>query len=320
MILKFHAIILAAVLIIQGCSAGRTVKGDYYLSQADYKQGIESFKKDIENDPESAEANYFLGRLYLADSQGQKALPFLKKAVALKPENAEYWFWTGMAHAANKMRKQEWECYEEALKLDPDHLKSRLYLAHTQLERNLYEEALNNYVKVLKKAQDEPSALFNRALALNELKREEEEKAAWKEYLGYYPKSPMSANAVRHLNLLGDFSFKNYLIGARTVPLPRIDFIPLNPKLSGEAMTALDDLGEVLTQKKDLAIHIVVYHKNSKALAEQRAKQIKLYLLERYPQIPAHHLKVSWFDTPEIIRIENKEFFQDESVNFITAQ
>ncbi|MFA5906715.1 MAG: tetratricopeptide repeat protein [Desulfobacula sp.] len=319
MVSKYCSILLCTLIFISGCTVGRMVKGDYYLSGTDHKQGIESFKKDLEKNPDSPDARYYLGRLYLADNQVKNALTHLEKASAISPGNPEYRFWLGLAYAANKMKKQEWESYESALKLDPDHLKSRIYLAHTQLERNLYEDALKNYSQVLDRTPDEPSSLYNRALALKELKRPKEEKFAWKEYLNYYPSGPMSANAVHHLNLLGDFSFRNYLIGVRTLPLRQIQFKAFSTDLTPESMGSLDDLGDVLSKKKDLSIHIIAYQDNNKQLAEQKAKQIKKYLVEKFPEIPAANLKVSWFGTPEKIKIENSLFSEDESINFITA-
>ncbi len=319
MVSRYYPIILCALIFISGCTVGRMIKGDYYLSGTDHKQGIESFKKDLEKDPGSHEIRYYLGRLYLADSQARNALPHLEKASSIKPHDPEYRFWLGLAYAANNMKKQEWESYEEALKLDPDHLKSRIYLAHTQLERKLFEDALKNYSLVLEKVPDEPSSLYNRALVLKELKRVQEEKIAWKEYLNSYPSGSMSSNAVHHLNLLGDFSFRNYLIGVRTIPLRQIRFKPFSPDLTPESMDSLYDLGDVLSKKTDLSIHIIAYQKNNKPLAEKKAKQIKRYLLEQFPQIPANNLKVSWFDVPEKIKIENSFFSEDESVNFFTA-
>ncbi len=316
---KYYPIILCIMIFFSGCAVGQMVKGDYYLSETEYKHGIESFKKDLEKDPDSPEARYYLGRLYLADNQAQNALTHLEKASAIKPQNPEYRFWLGLAFAANKMKKQEWESYEGALKLDPDHIKSRIYLAHTQLERGLYEDALKNYSQVLDKIPNEPSSLYNRALALKELKRIQEEKIAWKEYLNSYPSGLMSVNAVNHLNLLGDFSFRNHLIGIRTIPLSHIGFKPFSSDLTPEGMSSLDDLGSVLKKKTDLSIHIIAYQKNNKQLAEQKAKQIKKYLVEKFPEIPASNLKVSWFDVPEKIKIENNLFSEDESVNFITA-
>jgi tetratricopeptide (TPR) repeat protein len=243
----------------------------------------------------------------------------MKKAVKLKPSSADYHFWLGVVYSANKMRYSEWKSYEKALKLDPRHIQSRIYLAHTQLERGYYKSALKNYSIVLKEWEDEPGSLYNKAFVLNKLRRRKEEKVAWKEYLDFYSSGPMARRATRHLNRFGDFSYRNYIIGHRTITLRTIQFRPSEDTLTYNDNKSLVFLGSVLKYAKDVSIHIVVYCKKDKQLAEKRAKSIKRFLLKRIGKKGFHRLKMSWFDVPERIRAGGMTFRQDESVNFVTA-
>ncbi len=315
--LLFLSIVL--ITLFTSCSVKQFVKGEFYLSNERYKEGIRSFEEELRNNPNDHKVNYYLGRLYLGNNQHKEGLAYIKKATELDPVNANYQFWLGIAYSESKLPNMEWRSYEKALTLDPNHLNSRIYLAHTQMERKQYKEALRNYSLILKKWPDEPATLYNYALALNKLQRTEEEKAAWKEYLDFYPSGPMARNAVDHLNRLGDFSYRNHLIGLRTITLRKVQFKPSTKTLTTDSEESLKFLGEVLKNSDNISIHIVTYQKNNKELAKQKSKCIKEYLLEHFPEFKSSRLKVSWFDVSERINAGKKKFIVDESVNFITS-
>jgi tetratricopeptide (TPR) repeat protein len=302
-----------------GSSIMKMVQGEYYLDTEKYREGIEAFKKDLDNTPDNPTIHYYLGRFYIAENYPRTSLKHLKKAVALDPSDAEYYFWQGVVYSANKNRYAERKSYEKALKLDPDHIQSRIYLAHTQLERGHYQSALKNYSKVLEDWPDEPASLYNRALALNKLRRRKEEKLAWKEYLDFYPAGPMARRATGHINNLGDFSYRNHLIGKRTITLRKIQFKPGSDRLTSDDKDTLAFLGSILRYARDISIHIVAYKKGDKQLAERRAKSIKTFLFGYLEHKGFSRLKVSWFGVSERVRAGGRTFRQDESVNFITA-
>lgn len=305
--------------ILCGCAVTNMVKWNFYLSNEKYQAGIRSFSGQIKKYPDDHRLHYYLGRFYLAENQTGNGIEYLKKAIRLKPDLAEYHFWLGVAYSGNKDRKREWMSYEKALELNPGHLKSRVYLAHTQMERKQYLKALDNYTMVLRNAPDEPASLYNRAMILRILRRTGEEKRAWKEYLDFYPSGPMGRRAANQLNRLGDFSYRNHLIGSRTITLRKIQFVPFTAELTREDQVTLDFLGEMLALSPSVAIHIVAYQKNNKKLAEKRAKSIKKYLLKNFRSIQTGRLKVSWFGVSERIRKRKARHYEHESINFITA-
>jgi len=312
-------IFLSILFIVSGCGVKQSIVGEFYLSNKNYKDGIQFFQKELSKNPYDPKPHYYLGRYYLGGNQHQNGLKYLQKAVEIDPHKADYHFWLGVAYSETKQNEMEWKSYEKALELNPDHLESRIYLAHTQMERRQYTGAIKNYSWVLREWPDEPASLYNRALALNYLKRSKDEEAAWKEYLDFYPSDAMTRSAVEHLNSLGNFSYRNHIIGRRIITLRKIKFEPFSAKLTSEAKETLGFLGENLTAAKDISIHIVAYQKNNKGLAEQKAKTIKKYLMEQYPKIESSRIKVSWFDVSETIRIKDKNFQLGESVNFIAA-
>jgi hypothetical protein len=146
-----------------------------------------------------------------------------------------------------------------------------------------------------------------------------EEQLAWKKYLSLYSSGPMARLAVMHLNFMGDFQYRSHAVGTDTIILEKIQFEASTAELSERSQKSLNVLGETLVDSNNVPIHIVAYQKNSKKLAELRAKTVKKYLLDRFPEIESSRLRVSWFEVPEKIKIGKKTFAEDESVNFFSA-
>ena len=319
-ILPFLASCSLSQVIKEGLhSRKQNARGNYYLEKRKYKDGIVAFQKELETNPESAEAQYFMGRFHLADNRPKEALYHLKWAANLSPEKADYHFWLGVAYAANNEGDLERKSYLRALELDKKHLQAMNYLGHNQLEKSEYENALKTYNKVLDLWPDNPAALYNRALILMRLDRTPEEELAWREYLNVMASGAMARQAVLNLNALSNFEYRNYLIGSRTVTLEKIYFEPFTAKIWVGSQPSLDVLGEIMKNNQGIAIHTVAYQKNNRKLAKARAKSVKRYLIKKFPEIKPSRLMVSWFGTPEQIKTAKKSFTEDESINFITA-
>ena len=297
----------------------QNVKGDYYLRNEKYQEGITEFNKQILIHPDNAETHYYLGRFQLALDNYDIALNHLKKAVQLSPDQADYHFWLGVAYGVENEAHMERQCYLSALELDKNHVQALTYLGHNYFKQNELREALNIYQKVLERCPENPGALFNRAIILKRYGRKSEEKSAWEAYLSYYPEGPMARLAVGNLNELGYFEYRNYLIGDRTVTLKKISFEPFTSEIFRDSYPSLVVLGEILKNNTSVSIHIVAYQMNNEKLAEDRAKSIKKYLLMNYSKIDPSRLKVSWFGVSEKIKCGNKIFKEDEAINFITA-
>ena len=295
------------------------LKGPYYLDNHKYKEGIAAFQEELKTNPENAEANYYMGRLQLGDDHPKEAQPYLEKAARLSPKDADYQFWAGVAYGQNGKKDLEFKSYQRALELEATHVEALTYQGHVYLERSEYQKALDNYKKVLELDPDNPSALYNRALVLNRLKRSAEERQAWLDYLSMYSGGPMARQAAIHLNEMGDFQYRNYLIGIRTITLESIKFQPASPEIEKDSYESLDILGNIMKNNQKVSVHIVTYQKNNAKLAEARAKSVKSYLLKKYPEIDSSRLILSWFGVSEQIKTEKKIFKADESVNFITA-
>ena len=317
---KLIVYLLLSVIFYTGCRAIYRTRGEYYLRTNQYKAGLVAFEENVRKNPDDAGANYYLGRFYLVDNQPEAGIRYLKRSAQLDPNHGDTYFWSGVAYSQLKQPILERKNYIKTLSLDSQHLRARTYLAHNQFEKGDYIAALKNYDRVLSVQRDNPDALYNRTLILKRLGQKPQEKRALKHYLAYYPSGAFAIRAVRRLNEMGDFEYRNYQIGKRLVPLKAIEFVPTTAEISNLSRPSLDVLGAILENNQQTSLHIIAYQKNDGKLARARAKSIKTYLLNNFTEIKPERFKLSWFGAPETIKIPpQKKFKADTSINFFSS-
>jgi len=315
------AVVTVCVLsVISGCVAkevtgnfANTIKGDYYLSADNPEAGEEYFRREVEQNPENALNNYYYGRLLLRSKRAKTALPYLKKAASLEPENADYHFWIGAAYG-NLEKGKERTFYQQALQLDPEHQQALTALGHSYMRSRKYTKALQMYGKALSLWPENPGALYNRALALSKLGRRGEEKDAWLRYLDVNSSGRLAQNAVEHLNTLGDFSYRNYILGARLVTMKAIAFDQSGTEVARSSLSNLEIIGETAAGMESGVLQVVVYCKGNVELAKARALNIRRQLLKSSPELGRERIGVSWFGEPQ--RNRKKKWYIEESVDF----
>lgn len=319
--MKQKSIMLALVasFLLSGCnmaSISNSLKSHHYMATGDYQQGVKTFAKSVRETPENASGHYYLGRFLLAQHKYDQALPHLKTAARLDPDE-DYYFWQGLAYGQLGDNANEKKSYIQALKLDSDHSQSCLYLGHLKLKENQYKEALQLYDSVLKQYPSNPSALYNRGLTLKVLAKNVDEKNAWLKYLDLYPAGYLANRAADHLNGLGDFSYRNYYLGKRTVTLKEIRYSSRSSnQLSSTSYPSLKLIGAILVNRPEEILQVVVYENGNPSLARKRANSIKTHLLDRFSEIEEHQIQVSWFQGPEKLKIGKKTFKIQSSVRF----
>ena len=306
-------------ILLTGCVVKQMVTGEYYLQTEKYADGTRAFRQEIAKAPRSPEGHYYLGRFLLAEKKYADALNHLQTAVRYRPSSAEYHFWLGVTYGASGEPVLERKSYTKALSINPRHLQSLIYLGHIYLEREKYHSALTNYREVLEIWPECPSALYNRGMIMRALNRTPEERLAWKEYLAHYPAGPMALRAVINLNRLGDFAYRNHILGSRTVTLEKIRFASFSPDISNRSFASLNLVGEILSNANKLSIHVIAYQKNNATLAKARAQSIKTYLLKKFSKIRSSQVQLSWFEAPEKIASGKKTFREDESINIFSS-
>ena len=313
---KSWLLLFSLVLLMPACMS---LKGERLLKNEQYEDGVTAFKSTVQEEPQNAEAQYYLGRFYLALERPEVALLHLKQAVQGDPEKADYHFWLGVAYWAIRDFDLERKSYLQALAKDPKYLPARLYLAHNYLDSGKWQEALKNYDLLLRREPYNPEALYNRALALRELHRPNDEAMAWKRYLQYYSKGKWALRAVDHLNQLGQFTYRNFTIGYRRVTLENIPFPPGSAKLLFQGKPSLQVLGTILSNNDEISLEVVCYKSGDPSLAAARAKAVKDYLLQRFPKIKPSRIGARGIGYKEKIKTGNKVHFLDDSTTFVTT-
>jgi tetratricopeptide (TPR) repeat protein len=327
----FPFTILLLITFSSGCvirDMGQAVKhsisGEHFLTTEQYAKGAANFKDEVAQNPNSHLANFYYGRFLLVKKQSKKSLQYLIKARELNPKKADYYFWTGVAYGSVGQKKSERTNYKKALQINKKHLQSLIYLGNNLLLAKQYKAALVSYKKALEIWPSSPTALYNRSLIFGKLGRKPEALEGWQEYLSYYPSGAMARRAVNHLNDLKDYSFRNYNLLSRTVTVEKIYFKPFTPELAPEAKKSLEFIGGIASKMKKAKngrLQVVVYQLKNKELAKAKAINIKKFLLATTPNLHKKDIGVSWFATPETIKIgKNKRTIQDSVSFFITLK
>ncbi len=317
--LAFSFSMTGCVIKDLGQTVEQTVKGDYFLQSEQSERGRESFRLEVEQNPESPLAHYYYGRFLLQEEENRLALKHLARARDLDPAKADYHFWAGVAYGINNDIDKEEKSYRAVLEIDENHLQALIYLGHNQFTQKKYEEALQHYQKALAIWPSSPSALYNRALILHILDRTPEERIAWLDYLYQYPAGTKALRATDYLNMAGDFNFRNQQLGTTTVTVEKIRFIPFTATLSEASHESLYLIGELFQDMNRGTLQIVVYQKNNPALAKERAIAIKQFLHAEISSLKTRQIGVSWFAEPQKIIIGGKKLSIDEAVSvFVT--
>lgn len=318
---KVLALILAAVLLpacatIRGAYRAH-VTGPWYMNHAKYTEGIAEFSPVLKEEPDNAEAWYWVGRYWLALDRPKDALPCLQRAVRLDPRNADAHFWLGVAYWGVEDWAAERAEYEKALELEPDHLSANLYLGHNALDRGQWARAVAQYDRVLALDPGQAEALFDRGVALGQMGLESKERQAWLDFLAVSPEGGMALEATDRLNALGDFTYRNVLIGARRVTLRRIAFESWGG-VAPQSKPSLDLIGAMLGNNKDLKLHVVAYAAGDSRKARTWALTVIRYIRGQHPEVAATRLLPSWFGQAETIPAGNKTWKEQQSVTFVT--
>ena len=315
-------VLTLAALLLWGCASMRNaytdhVRGPWYMNQGKYKEGLAAFGPELEANPESWETAYWMGRYHLALNQPEAATPLLERAVRLEPGDAEAHYWLGVSYWAQGQWAKERAEYEKTLALDKDNLGANLYLGHNYLDQGEWNKALAQYDTVLRLDDEQPEALYNRAVALDNLNRTAETRLAWKAFLDLHPEGGMALAAADQLNGLGDFSYRNVLVGQRRVTLARIEF-DTRGEVAAQSRPSLELIGAMLANNKDLVLHVVAYVDGEPSTAKARSKAVQRAILAGTDGLEARRLPLSWFGSAEKVRAGGRTWSLKESVNFVT--
>lgn len=311
---------LAALLMLPGCGLQTTMRGQYYLNLKKYEEGIADFNERLRETPHDAQSHYYVGRYHLALGRTAQALPELAKAVDFAPDRPDYWFWLGVAHGVRGEAEAEGQCYARALDVDPEHLQSLIYLGHNRLEAGAMDEALGFYDRSINIWPEAPEPLFNRAVILDRKGSAPEAVEAYKAYLELYPSGALALRAADALNALGNFDYRNHLLGKRRVTLERIEFEPGGAKLAYDSLPNLKVVGAILENNAKLTLQVLAYQEGDAGLAKARALAVREHILQTYPRLDPGRIQASWFAVPESVRAGKKTYNRPQALHLFAVE
>jgi len=250
------------------------------------------------------EALFYLGRSLLAAGQSTEALDAFSQAEILRPDNPQYALWKGAAYQAIGAVEEERQTYRQLIDKRPDLLPARLNLANNLLQDGQASQAQQLYEQILESDPTERTALYNRAIALRLQGKPEEEAGAWKIYLDYHRAGISASRAMQHLYELGDYSYRNYQLGEKSVILNQDRL--LNPQ-GRERAKEIDYLARQLNKRSLGDLNIVVFVQDDAQQAKSIAHSLRSAIAERTDGLENDSIGVSWFDEAEPIETLDKD-------------
>lgn len=249
------------------------------------------------------EALFYLGRSMLAAGQSTEALDAFRKAETLRPDNAKYALWKGAAYQALGAVEEERQTYRQLIDKRPDLLPARLNLANNLLKDGQALQAEQLYEQILASDPTERTALYNRAIALRLQGKQKEEVDAWKNCLDYYRTGVSASRAMQHLHELGDYSYRNYQVGEKSVIINQDRLLdPQDQKRARE----IDYLARHLNSRSLEKLNIVVFVQDDVQQAKSIAHSLRSAIAGRAEGIEGNSVGVSWFDEAEPIETQEK--------------
>ncbi|MCF6188316.1 MAG: tetratricopeptide repeat protein [Desulfobulbaceae bacterium] len=259
------------------------------------------------NEDMNAEASFFLGRSLLTANQPEQALDAFRRAELLRPDNPKYILWQGAAYYALGDTDEERQRYQQVLLKRPDYQPARLNLANNLLQGGRIDQAGRLYEQILERDPTEKTAMYNQALVLRLQGKATAEVEAWKKYLRYYRTGTSAYRALQHLHELGDYSYRKYQLGYRTLILNQ-DLL-LEPA-GVDRDREINFLARQFVRQPLDELNIVVFMENDLLQAKRIARALRTAILHKVPQKYKKMIRVSWFGEPEVLATANQAAVQ----------
>ncbi|NIO20559.1 MAG: tetratricopeptide repeat protein [Candidatus Aenigmarchaeota archaeon] len=129
------------------------------MQQNDFDGAITILKKMVEENPDDANALYFLGISYIKKNKFSNAIEALIKTTELSPSFPGAYHQLGICYRQQNELDKALQYYQIALELKPDSVDSLYNRGLILFELNRIEEALTHFEKALELKPDDPEFL-----------------------------------------------------------------------------------------------------------------------------------------------------------------
>lgn len=290
-----------------------------HLKNKELEQGIKLTTEELKSNPDDTYLNYYHGRFLYKQKKYGEAIPHLKVAAESFPYDVYHKLWLGVAYGKNKNYKKEREIYLDILNQKGRYKRALIYLGKNYYKTKDYKKAKETFEKALVLYKKHSYMFYYYALTLKKLKQYDKSKEYFFKYLNHYAHLSLAKSAIYNLNRYGDFTYSNFIIGEKTASIRNMNYLNNSNDLESYSKESLDKISELIKTRKDLVLYIVSYDKSSLKTAETKVKNIKKYLLNKYPEIGFSNIKIAWLKTNKKIKIGKKEFSKNQYVNFFTT-
>ncbi len=131
------------------------------LEEGDYENAINTFRKVIELDPNSASAHCSLGYIYLQYEDIDQAQGSFNKALTINDELASAYNGLGLVLSRSPLTRQEaLESYHTALRIEPDYPEAQYNLGITYADMGNAVSAMTSFSQLLAANPDYQDVLF----------------------------------------------------------------------------------------------------------------------------------------------------------------
>ncbi|GEM_PF-513665 len=245
-------------------------------------------------------ANYFIGRGLLAAGEPEQAARYLSRAALLAPDATDYEFWQGVAYGLAGQEERERDTYRQLISVRPDYLPALINLGHNLLQNGDLDNALAMYDKVLQVAPHNREALYNRGLIFHLQGDRTAEATAWKTFLSSFRSGRWAFRALRHLNNLGDFSYRIAQIGPRRIIFNQAALLGDDEQARRQEVRLLaDEIGRTPTGP----LNLVLFRDGDAKLAKQQVLHLQALFHTMLPKERQRTISVSWFGQAESVHL-----------------
>ena len=193
-----------------------TYLGDMYFQSSEspeisFAQASKNIKKALELDDESPLAYLVLSHLYWLRKEPDKAIAAAERAIALNPNGAEAYAQLGGVLISTGKPADAIKLIEKAIRLDPIPPPRFLrYLGHAYGALGQYEDAIEAYKQVLKRAPNSWFAHISLTATYSASGREEEARRQAEELLRLDPAFSLDKYAEATLRIIEDKSLAEW--------------------------------------------------------------------------------------------------------------
>ena len=151
---------------------------------------IDALVKEVQQNPNSADAHYRLGSAYCAVAQYEEAIEELKEAIRIKPDFSQAHCKLGDAYQDLHRSKEASDAYEEAIRLNSEYTEAIIGSGMVAALNYRYEFALARFKRAIELEPASATARLCMAITYSAMGRDDDSIASFKEALAIRPSDP----------------------------------------------------------------------------------------------------------------------------------